>query len=185
MRELEGKFLVSTEESSSVLDDLASHGLDFSPALAQVDYVYATSPDIVLNPDKGSVVARVRVEEDGRVSLTVKIRRESELDRTELEIVVSDSKTARSILVALGMREIVEVKKTRRSIKLGASTVITLDEVDELGTFVEIEVLGDEAKSASIKLEDVMSTVRVALGGNIVRVHKGYDRLLLERQSAE
>lgn len=180
MRELEGKFFVSSEDSSSVLDALASEGFDLGPALTQVDYVYAASPDIVLNPDKGSVVARVRVE-DGRASLTVKIRRDSELDRTEFELVVDDPKTARSVLVAVGMREIVEVRKTRRSTKLDTTTVITLDNVEDLGTFVEIEVLGDEAESASAKLEDVMIRIRAALGKDIVRVHKGYDRLLLER----
>ena len=53
------------------------------------------------------------------------------------------------VLVALGFREVATVEKTRRAVELshdGWSVELTLDDVNGVGTFAELELIADEAQ---------------------------------------
>jgi len=62
--------------------------------------------------------------------------------REELNTAVESGEVFEQILVRLGFVKTAEVNKWRENYRLGTAS-ISLDSVDELGTFVEIEVMTD------------------------------------------
>lgn len=68
--------------------------------------------------------------------------------RRELETRVEDEQKMRQILRALGFRSVAEVKKSRKEYKKEDLTVC-LDELDGLGSYVEIEVVLPETETGS------------------------------------
>ena len=179
MRELEAKYAVRGN-ISSLCKDLGGSGFRFGRSTTQTDYVFATSAEIVLNPVPDSVVARVRVEDSHRVTLTVKRRRASELDRDEAEVVIDSPKQGKDALRMLGLQEVVTVKKFRRSSRLDQGTLVLLDDVEGLGVFIEVEVLGDDTSGAKERLEAAMARISRATQLEMQSINKGYDRLLIE-----
>ncbi|MEM4928339.1 MAG: class IV adenylate cyclase, partial [Acidilobaceae archaeon] len=106
---------------------------------------------------------RIRQRGDGVIELTYKGPREKSLDykgRLELTTVVADENSLREILEALGFRSAIVVIKKRRS--YGKNGVeISLDEVDGLGCFIEIEGGLNEietiARELSLRKEDYVA----------------------------
>jgi adenylate cyclase class 2 len=84
---------------------------------------------------------RVRLEE-GRCILTFKGRRigSGVKMREEVEVVVDDGAAATTILKRLGFEEAFVIRKNRRIYALEGAE-ISLDSVDGLGEFVEIELI--------------------------------------------
>ena len=177
MRELETKFKIDIRRDE-LAGALRSRGIDLTPPVHQTDFVYARSPDELLSPQLGTIVARIRIADNG-ITMTVKQRRASDLDRTERELNIDRPDAARDILSLLGLRELVTVEKVRQSASLDGSTSLMLDEVSGLGTFVELEVL-DDSDQAEAKLDAAISVMRDLLGEDPQIVERGYDRLLLE-----
>jgi adenylate cyclase class 2 len=73
--------------------------------------------------------------------------------RTELEVPLADGPEAaaqyKALLVHLGYRPVAEVRKLRRCTELtraGRHLQVCLDEVEQLGRFVEIETLAEEER---------------------------------------
>lgn len=129
------------------------------------------------SPDTGTVVGRLRVEESS-THLTVKVRRDIDLDRDEYEVEVSDFESARAILLSLGMSEIVTVSKSRRHHAWSSRESVVLDDVDDLGLFMEIEILGDNESMAGM-LEQRVRQIQTLLNIELETVDVGYDRLKL------
>lgn len=71
--------------------------------------------------------------------------------RTEYETGVSDGETAQKLLEALGYRPLAVVDKVRQTYRLGEVT-LCLDEVTDLGGFLELELLvpGEEQREAAV-----------------------------------
>jgi|GEM_PF-5247858 len=182
MRELEAKLFIPETGPDTVLRALEAEGRQFSPAVEQTDFVFARSGDVILKPDPGTVVARVRYESDGSdPTLTVKRRRSNELDRDEIELRVDSGTNAEELLSMLGLTHLITVKKKRWESNDHAGAHMLVDAVDELGTFLEIEILGQDDADAVARLEAIVSHIDSQLFAGAERVFKGYDRLLLER----
>lgn len=121
---------------------------------------------------------RVR-EIDGDATLTYKGPKLDETTKTreEIDLGVADREDARSILEALDFTPSGTVVKERESYQLGALTV-TLDRVEGLGGFVEIEQVVqddvDEARQAILDLADEL--------GLEDRERRSYLELLIEGQ---
>jgi adenylate cyclase, class 2 len=83
---------------------------------------------------------RIRIK-DGKANLTYKGRKldASTKSRLELKADIHDPEALKQILVALGFTPSGEVRKTRTKYVLGELT-FALDEVEGLGSFLEIEV---------------------------------------------
>ncbi len=71
--------------------------------------------------------------------------------REEIEFEVGDCEKATEFLKKLCLKPVIQVKKVREYWKAGETT-ITLDEVEGLGTFVEIEAFGEGAEEKVKKL---------------------------------
>ncbi|HEY3421119.1 MAG TPA: class IV adenylate cyclase [Methanomassiliicoccales archaeon] len=79
--------------------------------------------------------------------------------REEIEMEIDDLDKMSAILVRLGFRSVARVKKKRREYLLDGVTV-SLDSVEGLGDFVELEVQGEDA----VKGRHMVETLRDELG---------------------
>ena len=81
---------------------------------------------------------------------------------TNLPIQPGDAATAKQLLANLGMVQLVEVNKYRRSFQSSdfPQATVAIDEIKDAGTFVEVEVLsGDETSALAM-----ISEIEVKLG---------------------
>ncbi|WP_457555699.1 class IV adenylate cyclase [Candidatus Pyrohabitans sp.] len=81
----------------------------------------------------------------GRVFLTYKGRRLEEVTKTreEVSVGVESFESAKLVLERLGFEEVAEVRKLRRSYRVG-DYLVELDRVEGLGEFVEVEKKAEE-----------------------------------------
>jgi len=80
-----------------------------------------------------------------KLDATTKTRREIEISFAPGEAAAADY---RHMLTALGFQPVAEVRKSRRSARVDwrdRQLEIALDQVDHVGTFVELELIADEA----------------------------------------
>jgi adenylate cyclase class 2 len=166
------------ESADKTVESLRKAGCVFQDPVTQRDTIFAESKATILNPQRGTTVFRIRYQGD-RAVLTLKRHRSSELDCLELETPVGDSRSMSAMLIELGYTHVATVQK-RRIIGRLDRYVICVDSVEQLGDFVELEVISEDEDPASVTTQ--MREFMTANGWNHDRiVIKGYDRLLLEQ----
>lgn len=76
---------------------------------------------------------------------------------TNLPIQPEDAATAKQLLANLGMMQLVEVNKYRRSFQSSdfPQATVAIDEIKDAGTFVEVEVLSDDEASALMTISNI------------------------------
>lgn len=172
MKEVEVK--IQTESLESAEKKLIELGGTISAPKTQKDTVFIPIGASAPLPS-GMSALRIR-EQNGKFIFNLKQTQTNELDCIEYETEIADPKALTEIIQLLGYQKCSYVEKTRRTCKLGEYE-ICLDEVVDLGSFVEVEKLTDEADSAKVQKEllDFAST----LGVDPTRqVFQGYDNLL-------
>jgi len=119
------------------------HGLDAAPegTITQVDTYYDAPHRDFAETDEALRVRRETTDRDERVALTYKgpLIDEDSKSREEHETAVDDPIAAEGILDGLGFEPAATVEKERERFTLNGYTV-TLDDVDGLGEFVEVEI---------------------------------------------
>ncbi|MCL4392389.1 class IV adenylate cyclase [Patescibacteria group bacterium] len=142
MREIEIKLRVKNFKALEV--KLTADNCRLSDPIRQEDVIYSLrgSENEWREAKEGDIIVRIR-RENNRSLFTLKKQQTNEMDNTELETEVSDPDALHEALLLMGYVPQVEVKKNRREGKWGEYE-ICLDEVDELGTFVELEKLTSE-----------------------------------------
>jgi len=82
--------------------------------------------------------------------------------REELNTAVESGEVFEQILVRLGFTMTTEVNKWRENYRLG-NAAISLDSVEELGTFVEIEIVTEEdSKNATTEIDRIAKEIGVS-----------------------
>ena len=100
--------------------------------------------------------------------------------REELNFAVESGTAFETMLVRLGFTRTTEVNKWRENYKLGTA-VISLDTVEELGTFAEIEVIAEnEADNPTAMIEKIAKEI----GADGEPILASYLELLLSGRSA-
>jgi adenylate cyclase class 2 len=99
--------------------------------------------------------------------------------RDEIEVEVSDCEQIASILKKLGFDIAGKVVKERTVYRIG-SLVVCLDEVEDLGSFVEIEYAGEDLEKGKREILSMMRELH--LSGN---ERRSYLELLLIKKSRE
>ncbi|MEU7945609.1 class IV adenylate cyclase [Micromonospora taraxaci] len=180
-REVEIKARVSGEVAN-FLRSLELSGAVLSPPVRQVDHIFVQRPFRLSDVSAGvSPIVRIRlteVEGNANTLLTVKRDLVDQLDCVEHEVQVSDAEATAAILEELGLHEVMTVRKVRRQCVL-SGFIICLDNVENLGTFVELEASGLFLDDDSETIRSKMWAVAERLGiGRENAVSMGYDRLL-------
>ena len=130
------------------------------------------------------VFMRIRIQNGEKVIMTAKkpknIAGEGNLVKREHEVVVDSAEEARAILEMLGLKEAVRVVKKRQTCAY-KEFEICVDEIEGLGSFIEMEKIGDESTASQVQKDMFyfLGTLGVASED---QVKKGYDILMLEKQ---
>lgn len=100
---------------------------------------------------------RIRKQDSGgqtKILFTLKQPQTNQTDciEHEIEIRENDIEGLRSIIETLGFHEFVTIEKTREGFKLG-DVEICLDNVTDLGSFIELEKFGPGNKAKEIQQE--------------------------------
>lgn len=180
---MEIEIKATLRDEVSVIAKIAALGCEFGAPVTQDDTVFVrvlgTLDDFLSN----DVFLRIRIQGDGRVILTAKrpaTKGAEVLVKAEHEVQVNSAAEAKQILGLMGYQPAVRVKKTRRKTHYGAYE-ICLDEIEGLGAFIELEVMGEESEAAA--LQSRMFSFLQELGVQADdQVKKGYDILMIEKQ---
>ena len=130
------------KDFDKIISKLKELGCVLSKPIIQNDYIFNQKGIDLKSQGHDTPVLRIREQEE-KIIFTVKKNRSNELDCIEKEIEVNDKNGLREILEMLDFEQTVEVHKKRRK---GAydDYEICLDEVDGLGSFIEVEKMSDE-----------------------------------------
>lgn len=101
--------------------------------------------------------------------------------REELNFAVESGETFEKMLDRLGFTRTTEVNKWRENYKIGNAS-ISLDKVDELGTFAEIEVIVEDEKDNPTAL---IEKVAKEIGAEGEPLLESYLELLLNKRAAD
>ena len=171
MKEVEIK--VKIDNFGPVIEQLEGMGCEISEPLAQHDIIFDKKG---IEAGKRNIL-RIRVVR-GKSFFTLKQDVKDELDCIEKEVEISDPVAMRKIIGLLGYEKVVEVNKMRRKCKYG-DFEICFDEVDGLGSFIEIEKISD--KDADLVRKELLDFIK-SLGVDVSkRVFLGYDTMLAKK----
>lgn len=145
--EVEQKFPVA--ERAALLTALEELGAEKGPPIEQVDAYFAHPQRDFATTDEALRIRRVGEEnyvtyKGPKLDAETKTRREIELP---LAAGREAARQAGELLEALGFRHVAGVRKVRLPLTIpwkGRLVTAAIDEVDQLGTFVELELLADE-----------------------------------------
>lgn len=181
--EIEVKARVTNEKEAE--RKLVALGCVFSNPMTQVDTVWTKEAGTLEIFLSNLVFLRIRVQNGSKVFLTAKKPKvkhgHESLVKHEYEVAVDSEDEARGILTLMGFHQAVRVEKQRRIATHGGYE-ICLDAVKSLGTFIEMEKMGEESEAAKIQGEMLRFLRELGISeGNVVK--KGYDILMLEKNS--
>lgn len=141
MREIEIKMKVT--DLSLLREKLESMGAQFVQPINQIDTTYLKGDGVKTTSLKeGDIILRIRRQDDKAV-FNLKQQKSGEMDNLEFETDISEPDNMHKILLLMNWRVDMVVKKIRQKGKL-ADYEICLDQVEELGTFIEIEKICDD-----------------------------------------
>ncbi len=175
MLEVEAKFAV--RDPGGVRDRLNRQEVRMTRRQQEHD-VYYNAPHRDFG--KTDEALRVRYDDTG-VTATYKgpkVRVGSAKAREEFNLAVASGETLEEILSHLGFRRAATVSKTREFYEIGDVTV-TLDDVEGLGTFVEIEILTEDDKEDAA---DRIGEIAKGLGVDGPPIYTSYLEMLLSKR---
>ncbi len=154
---------------------LESLGCIFLQPLIQNDTTFVLSsygPYERFNP--GHNILRIR-EQNGKFLFTLKQPQKNELDCIEKETEINNPVELRGALELMGYHEAIKINKVRVKTKY-KDMEICLDEVEGLGSFIEVEKLtegdGEKIQNESFDFLETLGVKRED------RVEHGYDTLI-------
>lgn len=174
-REIEVKAKVY--DRKNLEEKLHELGCSLSSPIRQIDRIFIPK-GTTIPTGKGVNVLRIRNEQH-RILFTLKQSQENHLDKIEKEFTIDNEQQAAEAIVLLGFEESVAVEKIRRKCRY-QDYEICVDEVSNLGTFVEIEKISSEdGAHIQTQLFALLKTLGVRKED---QVFLGYDVLLYQQQ---
>jgi adenylate cyclase class 2 len=174
MREIEVKAVLKDRES--FLKKASERGIIFGDPIIQEDTTYETT---IPHSDPLWNIFRIRKQGD-EVILTMKYKASTRSrDNHERETVIQDTDQVADMLERVGYSLGVCIRKSRR-IAHHEELELCLDEIDGLGSFVEVEKLGEEDADVDA-IQSQLWKLLLDLGiSSQDRTHKGYDTMMHE-----
>lgn len=168
-------------DRNAVIKKLNDFGCKFGEVLHQVDHIFNIEGE-TFPPPLNSPVLRVR-KENNRYIFTLKISQSGRQDSLEKELEIGNGETMIEILKFLKWQETISVDKKRIKTKL-YDIEIMIDEVKDLGEFIEVEKMVTHEKDKDRQkiqheLCDFLETLGVSKE-DILMNHK-YDIMLEEK----
>jgi predicted adenylyl cyclase CyaB len=99
----------------------------------------------------------------------------------EVELIVNDEVEGKRLLTSLGFEPLITVDKQRVEALLEDNFLVSVDEIADLGFFVEIE--SNKSLGTVVETKEALNAFAITLGLNVSDVsHKGYPHMLLEHR---
>jgi len=183
MREIEIKLKV--KDLDELEKKMTKVGCVFGKSFKQHDVIYSDKNNSRKfdEPIEGNISIRIRYDEDS-AKLTLKKQKSYQMDCLEYETKIEDPKVFHNILETLGWTPECEVYKTRKKGKLGEYEV-SLDIVEKLGSFVELEMMTDDnadPQKAREKLFEIMAQFGLSKSSEET---DGYDIQIYKKQNSK
>lgn len=151
MREIEIKFKITNDiTAKSIIEKVIATGGEIVKSKHQIDTIFVENSKIGYPIKEGDKVLRVREEKKDDMSkylITLKVQRSVALESSEYEFGIDNNTECFKLFEALGFVNDVTVEKKRNEGKWNGYN-ICIDEVTDLGTFVELEVLIEDSADA-------------------------------------
>ena len=152
--EVERKYRLN--DAAALIDRLRALGGEFGQPIVQADTYYAHPARDFAKTDEALRIRRVGDEtfityKGPKIDSASKTRQEIELP---LSGGLKGAADHARLLEALGFRPVAEVRKRRRKTTIGwngRDVEVALDDVESVGTFVEIETAADQAELEAAK----------------------------------
>jgi adenylate cyclase class 2 len=183
--EVEQKFPVA--DLGAVAARLAALGAELGQPRVEEDRYYRHPARDFAETDEALRLRRVGparwiTYKGPKLDATTKTRREIELPLPAESAGSETSETWENLLEALGFTPVAVVRKKRRKARLSLGDCpieVSLDEVEQVGTFVELEVMTDAGQVESAKVLLAALATQLGLDGG---ERRSYLELLLERR---
>ncbi len=174
MKEVEVKAKIVNE--GVIMRKLHSLRFEFSTPIIQHDSIYLhNSLSSYDNIVPGTNVLRIR-KQQCKIKFTLKKAVENELSCIEHEIELNDANQMKKMLEYLNYKCMVEVKKIRKKAYLNGIT-ICVDNVEGLGSFIEVEKITEDEESKNVQEELFLFLVSLGVLPED-RVLQGYDTMM-------
>jgi len=151
-----------TGNAEELINRLQNLSFELQRSHREID-TYYSRPDV----DFMQTVERLRIRQrDGFAEVTYKPATTTATHtkndviikpETNLPIQPGDAAIAKQLLTSLGMVQLVEVNKYRRSFQSSdfPQATVAIDEIKDAGTFVKVEVLSDDETDALAMINDI------------------------------
>jgi adenylate cyclase class 2 len=171
------------KDRKAVMKKLEDFGCKFSEELHQVDHIFLPKGTSFPSPFSTPVL-RVRKSND-KYFFTLKISQSGRQDSLERELQIMDGNMMMEIINLIGFEEFIPVDKKRIKTKY-KDMVIELDEVKELGEFIEVEKIVtytdlEVRKNIQKELCEFLETLGIAKADLLVNAK--YDIMLFEKNN--
>ena len=180
MKEIEIK--AKLKDKKRVMAALTALGCSFEAPVSQDDTVYARNVGSLARFRDNDVFLRLRVKKGKGISkilFTLKKRGKNDLDSLEHETEVGSREEMERMLFLMGFKEAVRVSKTRIvTHHLGCE--ICIDDVEGLGSFIEMEKLTEEGDAELIQEELFQFFLTLGISRDD-RAVSGYDILMFQK----
>lgn len=151
-----------TDNIEELIGRLQNIGFELKSNLREID-TYYSRPDVDFMQTVECLRIRQRdsfAEVTYKPATTAATHTENNViikPETNLPIQPEDAATAKQLLANLGIVQLVEVNKYRRSFQSSdfPQATVAIDEIKDAGTFVEVEVLSDDETSALIMISEI------------------------------
>jgi adenylate cyclase class 2 len=183
MLEVEVKY--AAPDFAAVGAALAARGVTFGPPRRDADH-YFNAPDRDFARTDEATRVRCIGEKNyvtykgPKLDATTKTRLEIEVPLADGEAVAADF---RRLMTHLGFRPVAVVKKTRRTADFtrdGFAVQVTLDDVDGVGRYAELEVVAPEDRAEAAKAVVLAAAAELGL---TLSERRSYLQLLLEKST--
>jgi adenylate cyclase, class 2 len=177
MLEVEVKAILKSKEVT--LTALEKLGISFEEPSVQIDHVFVQNAESIAAFYQNTIFIRIREQKNKKPILTLK-KKQANLASLEYETEIESVRELAQILTTLGYPEALIIKKTRAKQKYNEYT-ICIDEVEGLGTFIEVEKLVRDGDITTI--QDELFAFVLTLGIQPEdRILDAYDTLLLKNK---
>ncbi len=176
MKEIEVKCKISNPER--LMQKLSELGIELSAPITQEDKVYF--PKGIRFEERATAPAlRIR-KNNGAFLFTYKIPLANNLDKLEYESGIDNPEAMAAICEQLGFELQVSINKVRRKAE-HSGYEICVDEVEGLGSYIEVEKLSADGDSEQIQNEifSFMQTLGIQQED---RVFDGYDIMIFKKE---
>ena len=182
MREIELKIKLLSDSYENLIQKWSGN-YELTNEIIQVDTIYVHKKFIADFPALPQGTPVLRIRDDGvNTTLTLKKKFKNELDCVEEECIVSELNSITKLVEHLDFAEVVKVQKRRTNFQIDEYNC-SLDSVDELGDFLEVEFLTESMDIDSGEIIENMKALIIEMDlGVHEEITKGYDSLLIGKK---